>query len=113
MQKLSGTILGKNNKSCRIFHEKSNKIGFDFSDVSTIFYRFYKNQKTHVLFKFQLFTKTTGIFCRFTTMPSLHTKHPGINSDLAMWPSGRWPARAAQFQRAPAAGSDGEHARRD
>jgi hypothetical protein len=68
---------------------------------------FTKISKTHVLFKLQLFTKTPGIFCRFTTMLLLHIKHPEINSDLAMWPSGRWPARAAQFQRAPAAGSPG------
>jgi hypothetical protein len=69
--------------------------------------------KTHVLFKLQLFTKTPGIFCRFTTMPLLHTKHPGINQDLAMWPSGRWPAWAEQFRRAPAPGSAGERAGRD
>jgi hypothetical protein len=30
MQKLSGTSSGKNNKSCRIFHIESNKIGFPF-----------------------------------------------------------------------------------
>jgi hypothetical protein len=30
MQKLSGTSSGKNNKSCRIFHLQSNKIGFAF-----------------------------------------------------------------------------------
>jgi hypothetical protein len=30
MQKLSGTSWGKNNKSCRIFHLESNKIGFAF-----------------------------------------------------------------------------------
>jgi hypothetical protein len=30
MQKLLGTNSGKNNKSCRIFHNESNKIGFAF-----------------------------------------------------------------------------------
>jgi hypothetical protein len=30
MQKLSGTSLGKNNKSCGIFHHESKKIGFAF-----------------------------------------------------------------------------------
>jgi hypothetical protein len=30
MQQLTGTSSGKNNKSCRIFHHKSNKIGFAF-----------------------------------------------------------------------------------
>jgi hypothetical protein len=43
---------------------------------------------SHILLKLLLFTKAPGIFCRFTTMPLLHTKHPGNNSDLAMWPLG-------------------------
>jgi hypothetical protein len=30
MQKLSGASSGKNNKSSRIFHHESNKIGFAF-----------------------------------------------------------------------------------
>jgi hypothetical protein len=30
MQKLSGISSGQNNKSCRIFHRESNKIGFVF-----------------------------------------------------------------------------------
>jgi hypothetical protein len=30
MQKLSGISSGKNNRSCGIFHHKSNKIGFTF-----------------------------------------------------------------------------------
>jgi hypothetical protein len=45
MQKLTGTSSDKNNKSCGIFHHKSNKIGFYFSDLSTIFYAIYKNQQ--------------------------------------------------------------------
>jgi hypothetical protein len=30
MQKLSGISSGQKNKSCRIFHHESNKIGFAF-----------------------------------------------------------------------------------
>jgi hypothetical protein len=45
MQKLSGTSAGKNNKSFRIFYNESNKIGVAFSDFSTMFYGFYKNQQ--------------------------------------------------------------------
>jgi hypothetical protein len=44
--------------------------------------------KTQLLLKIQLFTKVPGTFCRFTTIPSAHTKHPGNKSDLAMWPLG-------------------------
>jgi hypothetical protein len=47
IQKLTGISSGKNNKSCRIFHHKSNKIGFTFFWFSVIFYAIYKNQQTH------------------------------------------------------------------
>jgi hypothetical protein len=47
MQNLSGTSSGKNNKSCSIFHNESNKISFAFFDVSTIFYAIYKKQQNH------------------------------------------------------------------
>jgi hypothetical protein len=40
MQKLSGISSGKNNKSCRIFHNESNKIGFA---VFWFFYNFLRN----------------------------------------------------------------------
>jgi hypothetical protein len=32
-------------KSCNVFHQESNKIGFHFSNFSTIWYKFYKNQQ--------------------------------------------------------------------
>jgi hypothetical protein len=60
-----------------IYHNESNKI---WVCIFLIFLRIYmdftKISKTHVLFKLQLFTKIPGIFCRFTTMSLLHTKHP-------------------------------------
>jgi hypothetical protein len=40
MQKLTGISSGKNNKSCRIFHIESNKIGFEFF---RFFYNFLRN----------------------------------------------------------------------
>jgi hypothetical protein len=46
MQKLSGISSVKNNKSCGIIHIESNKIGFAFSDFSTILYTIYKKQPT-------------------------------------------------------------------
>jgi hypothetical protein len=47
MQKLSETSSGKNNKSYKVFHHESNKIGFAFSYFSTIFYTIYKKQPKH------------------------------------------------------------------
>jgi hypothetical protein len=44
MQKLTGISPGQNNKSCRIIHHESKKIGLAFSDFSVIFYAIYKNQ---------------------------------------------------------------------
>jgi hypothetical protein len=40
MQKLTGISSGKNNKSCRIFHNESKKIGFEFF---WIFFDFLRN----------------------------------------------------------------------
>jgi hypothetical protein len=45
MQKLSGTSSGKNNKSCGVFHNESNKMSLHFSDFCTIFYGFYNIQQ--------------------------------------------------------------------
>jgi hypothetical protein len=52
MQKLTGISSGKKNKSCRIFHHESNKIGFAFF---WFLYDFLRNlqetAKSQVLFK--------------------------------------------------------------
>jgi hypothetical protein len=42
MLKISRIRPCENNKSCSILHNKSNKIGFEISEFSTIFYIFYK-----------------------------------------------------------------------
>jgi hypothetical protein len=47
MQKLTGISSGKNNKSCRIIHPESNKIGFAFFWFFMIFYAIYKKQQNH------------------------------------------------------------------
>jgi hypothetical protein len=44
-RKLLGTSSGKNNKTCRIFHNEANKIEFTFFEFSTIFYAIYKVQQ--------------------------------------------------------------------
>jgi hypothetical protein len=45
MQKLSGTSLGKNNKSCSIFTMNPTKLSLHFSEFATIFYAIYKNHQ--------------------------------------------------------------------
>jgi hypothetical protein len=47
MQKLSGIGSGKNNKSCRIIHNGSNKIGFAVFRFFSILYAIYKKQPKH------------------------------------------------------------------
>jgi hypothetical protein len=61
MQKLSGNSSGNNNKSFRIFHNESNKIGFAFF---TFFYDFLLNlqvsAKGQTIFKKPTFTEVPG-----------------------------------------------------
>jgi hypothetical protein len=59
--------------------------------------------KTQLLLKIQLFTKVPGTFCRFTAIPSVHTKHPGNKSDLAMWPLGAVAGATGEIPARPAA----------
>jgi hypothetical protein len=63
MQKLTGTSSGKNNKSCRIFHHESKKIGFAFF---WCFYDFLRNlqesAKYTSLFKLQLAVRPLRFF---------------------------------------------------
>jgi hypothetical protein len=47
MQKLTGISPGENNKSCRIIHNESNKIGCTFFWFFCAFYAIYKNQPNH------------------------------------------------------------------
>jgi hypothetical protein len=63
-----------------------------FLQCSTHFIRF---SQTVLLFKKLLFTKVPGTFCRFTTIPSVDTKHPGKNRFLAMSSLGVGAARPA------------------
>jgi hypothetical protein len=48
MQTLSEKSMSVLCKSCRIFHNKSKKLGLYFSVFSTIFYEFYKIQHLHI-----------------------------------------------------------------
>jgi hypothetical protein len=60
---------------------------------------FQRFSKTVLLLKFPLYTGVLGLFCRFTTMPSVHTKHPGNSEGDAMWSLARRVARLAGIGR--------------
>jgi hypothetical protein len=79
MQKLIGISSGKNNKTCRIIHHESKKIGFAFF---RFFYDFLRN--------LQEIGKLTLLF-------QLHfcSRDPGKNFGFAMWSLGG-PAGAAR-----------------
>jgi hypothetical protein len=63
-----------------------------------------------LLLKKLLFTKVPETFCRFTTIPSIHTKHPGKNRFLAMSPLGVGGGAAGRNSGEPAVLSAGEGA---
>jgi hypothetical protein len=75
-----------------------------FLRFSTNFTRF---NQTVLLLKFPLYTGVPGLFYRFTTMPSVHTKHLGKKEGDAMWSLGmeggavrrNWAAFAAPLAR--------------
>jgi hypothetical protein len=69
--------------------------------------------KTVLLLKFPLYTGVLGLFCRFTTMPSVHTKHPGKKEEDAMWSLGMGVGAARQNWAAPAAPLAGEEVGED
>jgi hypothetical protein len=71
-----------------LFTTIPTKFSLQFSEFSTNFYAFYKIQAKVKHYLRTIFHRVPGSFCRFTTIPLLHTKHPGINPDLAMWLSG-------------------------
>jgi hypothetical protein len=48
MDKLPGTSSGKNDKSCRIFHKKSNKIEFTFFWIFANFLRILQDSANHM-----------------------------------------------------------------
>jgi hypothetical protein len=60
-----------------------------------------------LLFEIRFYTGVPGIFCRFTTMPSLYTKLPAKEKFLAMFPLGVGAARPAGIPVRPAALSAG------
>jgi hypothetical protein len=88
MPKILGNRSGKNNKSCRIFHNKFNKIGFAFSDFSTILYEFSKFSKSRLLFKTRFYRQVPVTSVSIAKRFLVHEKHPGIKEREAMWSLG-------------------------
>jgi hypothetical protein len=81
MQKLSGTSSCKNNKSCGIFHNESNKISFDFF---LFFYDFLHNLQESGKSLYYLSYQFAG-------------RPPERNFALQCGPWGSRPARVEQF----------------
>jgi hypothetical protein len=75
MQTLSGISSGNNNKSCGIFHHKSNKIEFAFFWVLYDFLRnLQETGKALILFQIQLCSKVPESFGFLTYVPLLREK---------------------------------------
>jgi hypothetical protein len=100
MQKLSGTISGKNNKSCGIIHNKSKKNWvcsfLIFLRFSTQFTRI---SKTHVLLEIHFCNPTPEIFRFLTSRSLLCTQNPEKNRDDAIRSPGRTAAVRPQIWR--------------
>jgi hypothetical protein len=92
MQKLTEISWGKNNKSCRIFHHESNKIGFTFF---WFFYDFLRNlqETAKPLLLFELPFRSEAL---------------GKNFCFAMWPLGRAAGAAGAIPGELLAGLAGE-----
>jgi hypothetical protein len=92
MQKLTGISSGQNNKSCRIIHNGSSKIGFTFF---LFFCNFLRNlQET---------AKSLHYWSYPFAVRPLKSFPP-----LQCSPRGGRPARAARFRRSPVAGPVGD-----
>jgi hypothetical protein len=82
MKKIKGISSGKNNKSCRIFHHKSNKI----SDFSMILYAIYKNEAIHFTIGVNLLQggpRKESVFCNVVPRGAAGA------APVQFWPVGR------------------------
>jgi hypothetical protein len=93
-------------KVVEFFTTNPTKLGLHFSDLSTIFYGFYKILQNTNTIEVTALQSAPWIFCRFTNMPLPCTKHPGISWGFAMWPLEGRPAWLRPNSGQPAAGVD-------
>jgi hypothetical protein len=107
MQKLSGKSIDKFYKSCLLFHQESNKIEFAFFLIFSWFSTDLQVSAKHKHYLRTAIHRGPWTFSAFIDMPLLHRHNPGKMATYAMWSSGSWVARPAQFRRAPAARSAG------
>jgi hypothetical protein len=104
MQKLSGKSIYKFYKSCRDFHQESNKIEFAF------FYGFYdfiqnlqESAKLNLLFKKLICVEVPGKIWDLTNMPLVHGWDPGKMETFATWSLGAVAGVAGAIPARPAA----------
>jgi hypothetical protein len=101
MQKLSGTSSGKNNKSCRIFHKKTQQ---NWVCIFLILLRFSteftRSSKSQSLLKLQLCSQPPGFSAGSQLCPYFAVKTSESFLTLKCSPWGRWPAWLAGIRRA-------------
>jgi hypothetical protein len=74
MHKLSGKSIDKLYKSCSVFHQESNKIGFFiFLNFIQFSMDFLNSSKTANTIEDSLYNKVPGKIQYFTDMPSVYT----------------------------------------
>jgi hypothetical protein len=87
MPKILGNRLGKNNKSCRIFHNESNKIEFAFFLISYDLLRILQDSaKGQTLFKNQCSQGSLRLSSIHRCVPG--SRNPRKNRFLPMSPQG-------------------------
>jgi hypothetical protein len=97
MQKLKGLSSGQNNKSCRIIHHESNKIGFTFFRFFCDFLRNLQvSAERSILLKIHSYTGAPRNFKSATDLPLLRRWTPGKFWGLAIGSSGAGRRRSGQ-----------------
>jgi hypothetical protein len=79
------------------FTTNPTKLSLQFFEISTIFYAFYKFLQTANTIEVSFCAEAPGSFCRFTTIPLLHKKHPRKITNLAMSSPGTGRRRSGQI----------------
>jgi hypothetical protein len=113
MQKLLGTSSGKNNKSCRIFHNESNKIGFAFFWFFCDFLRILQESVKWLYYlRFTFARRSLETFGILQICPYFAAEPLEITGDSQCGPWGRPAEVPAEIRRAGGAGQPGKVGRR-
>jgi hypothetical protein len=109
MQKLSGTSSGKNNKSCRIFHNESNKIEYAFVRFFYDFLRILQDsgrQQYYLRFTFAPGSRENFRFLQIC--PYFAAEPLEITGGSQLGPPGRPAAVPTEIRRAGSEGRPGK-----